>query len=69
MSEKKPAPKFNRQPIKRTVEMVTKVKSVVGKKNPGSYRLIQKQTGLTLFTIHTIIHQDLNKEARKKTSS
>ena len=60
-------PKFNRQTIKRTVAMVTKVKSLVGKKNPGSYRLIQKKkTGLTLYTIHTIIHQDLNKEAREK---
>jgi len=49
--------------------MVTKVICLAGKKNPGSYRLIQKQTGLTLYTIHTIIHQDLNKEARKKTSS
>ena len=50
LSEKKPVPKFNRQSIKRTVAMVTKVMSLAGKKNPGSYRLIQKQTGLTLYT-------------------
>ena len=29
--------------------------------------LIQKQSGLNLPTIHIIIHQDLNKETRKKT--
>ena len=67
LSEKKPVPKFNRPPIKRTVTMVTKVKSLAGKENPASYRHIQKQTGLTLHTIHRIIHQDLNKETKKKT--
>ena len=67
LSEKRPVPKFNRPPIKRTCVMVTKVKSLVEKENPASYRHIQKQTGLTLYTINTIIHQDLNKETRKKT--
>ena len=47
--------------------MVIKVKNLAGKENPALYRHIQKQTGLTLPTIHRIIYQDLNKETRKKT--
>ena len=59
-------PKFNRQPIKRTLDMISKDKRLVDWKNLASRRHILKETILALSTINKIIHQDLSKDTRKK---
>ena len=62
--EKKP--KKRSTPIKRTPEMIKKIKDYVTKENPMPYRDIKKETSLSLQTINKIIHQDLNLKTRKK---
>ena len=66
MNSKKPAPKFRRTPIKRTKANIQKVKNLVAKENPASYRYIKKETGLSLRTIHNVVHQNLQLNTRKK---
>ena len=66
ISKKEPIPKFNRPPIKRTHEMISKVKRLVDRKNPASHGHIQKETTLILSTINKIIPQALSKDTRKK---
>ena len=65
-NEDKPAPKFRRAPIKRTHNVVQMIKKLTTKKNPLSYREINKQTSLGLQTINTIIHTDLKLDTKKK---
>ena len=68
-NNKQPVPKYRTSPFKRTPAVVQKVKQQVTKKNPATIRDIQKQTSLSLETIHKIIHKDLKLETRKKQSS
>ena len=63
--EKKP--KYRTKPVKRTQGMINKVKGYVNKRNPDTYRYIKNKTGLSLPTIHKIIHHDLRLKTRKKT--
>ena len=53
-------PKFQRKPIKRIDGVIKKVKTMVCKENPATYRAIQKQTSLSPPTISKIIHHDLH---------
>ena len=62
--EKKP--KKRSTPVKRTPEMIKKIKDYVTKENPMSHRDIKKETSLSLQTINKIIHQDLNLKTKKK---
>ena len=62
--EKKP--KKRSTPIKRTPEMIKKIKDYVTKESPMSHRDIKKETSLSLQTINKIIHKDLNLKIRKK---
>src|SRR5687767_4820194 len=64
----------NRQmsPIKqtrlvRTRKIIAKVKRMIDKENPESYRTIAKKRKIGLDTVHKIIHVDLNKVTRMKT--
>lgn len=66
LSQKKPVPKFKRRPIKRKPAMVNKIRQLVEKENPASYRHIKSKTSLSLRTIHKVIHNDLNNVTRKK---
>ena len=66
-NNKQPVPQNRTAPIKRTPETVQKVKRLANKKNPATYREIQKQTSLSLETIHKIIHKDLKLETKNKT--
>ena len=66
LSQKKPVPKFKRRPIKRTPCMINKVRQLVQKKNPATYRHIQTKTLLSRATIHKIIYNDLGKVKRRK---
>ena len=66
ISEGKEKPKFRRPPIKRTPGTIKKVKAMVTKENPESYRSIHKSTGLTHPIINKIIHHDLKLQTRKK---
>jgi histone-lysine N-methyltransferase SETMAR len=59
-------PKYRRPPLKRTPAMIKKVKSLVNKKNPETWRTIAKVTGLTHPTISTIMYKDLGLVKRKK---
>ncbi len=47
--------------------MIQKVKHLIERKNPTSYRQIQNAISLSLHIIHKIIHQDLHKKTKKKT--
>lgn len=66
LNSKQPVPKFRRAPIKRTPEVIKKVKGFVVKENPMSYRDIANETPLSLNTIHKIVHQDISLQTRKK---
>jgi uncharacterized protein YerC len=66
-NNKQPAPQNRTAPIKRTPKTVQKVKRLANKKNPATYREIQKQTSLSLETIHKIMHKDLKLETKNKT--
>jgi hypothetical protein len=65
-SNKQLVPKYRTSPIKRTPEVLKKVKALAEKENPATRRDIQKQTSLSLDTIHKIIHTDLKLETKKK---
>ena len=62
-------PKFRRPRTKRTKEVIQKVKNIVTKPNPTSYRDIAAKTSLSLASINTIIHKDLKLNTRKKTKT
>ena len=66
LAEKKPIPKFQRTPTKRTKLSIGKVKSLINKENPTSFRNIKPQTSLSLGTIFKIIHSDLQMKSVKK---
>ena len=66
-NNKQPVPQNQTAPIKRTPEVVQKVKRLVDKKNPATRRDIKKQTSLGLATIHKIIHKDLKLKTKIKT--
>ena len=55
-SKKEPILKFNRSPIKRTPDILSKIERFVDKKKPESHRHIQKETTLAISTIKKIIH-------------
>jgi arginine repressor len=63
-NNKQPVPQYRTLPIKRTPANVQKVKRLANKKNPATRRDIQKQTSLSLDTIHKIIHKDLKLETK-----
>ena len=63
--KKRPIPKFNRPSIKRTLDMISKVKRLVDRKKPASHRFIKKETKPILSTINKIIHQHLSKDTGK----
>ena len=65
LSNQEEIPKFRRTLIKRTPEMVDKVKSYVIRKSPKPYRDIGKETTLTLPIISKIINQDLSLKTRR----
>jgi len=66
-NQKNAVPKFNRIPVKRLAATVKKVKILINKRNPATYRCIKSKTNLRLRTIHKVIHQDLEMDTRKKT--
>jgi hypothetical protein len=57
---------FQRQKTARNKENILKVKQLAIKKNPESYRNIQKKVEISLDTIHTIIHNNCGLKTRKK---
>ena len=61
-----PNPRFRRQPLKRTDDLIRKVKSMVTKQNPPSYTRMQSLTGVSRSTLWKIIHSDLQLKTRKK---
>jgi len=66
LNKNQPAPK-NKYPLtKRIPEMVKRVKRLVNKENPTTYRDIQNKTQLSLDTISKIIHNDIKLDTRKK---
>lgn len=62
----KPVPKYRRPPLKRTPGMVKKIKVLANRENPASYRAMKNKSGLSLGSIHKVIHQDLGLQTRKK---
>jgi len=67
LSKGLPKPKNKYPKFKRTPAMIAKVKSLVTKKNPATYRSIRNEFDIQLGTICNIIHKDLNLNTRRKT--
>lgn len=59
-------PKKRAKRLKRTPQMVNKIKGYVCQRNPMCHRDIKKKTSLSLRSINRIIHEDLNLKSRKK---
>ena len=69
ISVKTVQPKFNQPPIKRTTDLISKVKRLVNRKNPENLWHIQKEKALALSTINQIIHHGLSKGTSKKSNA
>jgi len=69
VSRGQPVPRFRRFRKKTSPGVIQKIKNMVTKRNPMSYRDIAAKTSLNLATIHSVIHRDLQLNTRKKTKT
>jgi len=61
-----PIPKFRRPPVKRTNDMVRKVKNWIESPNPPTFTRMQSLTSLSRDTLSKIVHTDLKLQTVKK---
>ena len=66
LAENREIPAIVRAPKVRTKQTIAKIKKMVVKEDPESYRNIQKRYPMSLKTINRVIHEDLNLGKRTK---